>query len=186
MTRVSVVVLVVEQEKAHRWVVRRSGLLAGCSSSTVPNSAGWGIYDSHERALRNRLGTPASTGRKTTGHGSGRTPMWISPPLRSAPGARRVIASSPRRRCRLLGDAWPWPTLPHSLYGGVGGLGEGPVSAAQSSGHELRRTKDSRDEQPTPFEVHGSGDYLTAPRPTSRWVRYWCPDGSRTSKRDAS
>jgi predicted oxidoreductase len=58
VTRASVVVLVVvEQETAHRWVVRRSGLLAGCSSSTVPNSAGWGIHDSHERALQDWLGT---------------------------------------------------------------------------------------------------------------------------------
>jgi predicted oxidoreductase len=31
--------------------------LAGCSSSTVPNSAGWGIHDSHELALQNWLGT---------------------------------------------------------------------------------------------------------------------------------
>ena len=50
-------VLVVEQENAANRVVRRSGLLAGCSSSTVPNSAGWGIHDSHELALQDWLGT---------------------------------------------------------------------------------------------------------------------------------
>jgi hypothetical protein len=50
--------------------------------------------------VRCRTGSapPASTGPKTTGHGSGRTPMWISPPLRSAPGSRpsdRQFASTP-------------------------------------------------------------------------------------------
>jgi hypothetical protein len=50
-------VFVVEQENAANLGGQAFWSLAGCSSSTVPNSAGWGIHDSHELALQDWLGT---------------------------------------------------------------------------------------------------------------------------------
>ena len=79
-------VLILDQENSANLGGQAFWSFGGLFFVDSPEQRRLGIRDSHELALQDWLGTAALTGKRTTGHGSGRTPTWISRPGRSAAG----------------------------------------------------------------------------------------------------